>query len=140
MKKPSRHLARRYAVQAIYQWQMNDGPMQEIQDQFLEQKDPEKFDTTYFSTLILGVGQEKADLDALLSPLSSRELAQVDPIELAVLRLATYELKYCIQVPYRVVLNEALELNKVFGTPEGHKFVNGILDKLAKQLRSAETT
>lgn len=140
MKKNNlgRHKARRFAVQAIYQWQMSGTPIHEIQLQFLSVKNNATFDNDYFAELLNGVVNHYAELDELLTPFMSRSMDAVDPIERAVLRIATYEFKYCLQIPYKVVINEALELTKMFGTVDGFKFVNGVLDKLAKQLRTAE--
>lgn len=140
MKKNNlgKHKARRFAVQAIYQWQMSGTPILQIQQQFLAEKNNATFDTEYFAEIINGVGNHYAQLDELLTPCMSRNIDAVDPIERAVLRIAAYEFVYCLQVPYKVVINEALDLTKMFGTIEGHKFVNGVLDKLAQQTRQIE--
>ncbi|MFA6037363.1 MAG: transcription antitermination factor NusB [Legionellales bacterium] len=140
MKKNNlgKHKARRFAVQAIYQWQMSGTPILQIQQQFLAQKNNATFDTDYFAEILHGVVDNYAQLDELLTPYMSRSIDAVDPIERAVLRIATYEFVYCLQIPYKVVINEALDLTKMFGTIEGHKFVNGVLDKLARQTRQLE--
>ncbi|MGA2655705.1 MAG: transcription antitermination factor NusB [Gammaproteobacteria bacterium] len=140
MKKNNlgRHKARRYAVQAIYQWQMNAMPTNEIIQQYFAQKNNETFDGDYFIDILNGVVNHCDQLDQILAPFMSRTIHEVDPIERAVLRLATYEFLYCLQIPYKVVINEALDLTKMFGTQEGFKFVNGVLDKVAQQVRSAE--
>lgn len=137
-KASSRRRARRKAMQALYQLQLNDTPLPELDAQFMEEPDMLKADLDYFRRLVRGVSEYRAALDELLAPHMSREVAQADPVELAILRIGAYELRYCLEVPYRVVLNEAVELAKIFGAEEGHKFVNGVLDKLAQQLRSAE--
>ncbi len=137
MKKNNlgRHKARRFALQAIYQWQMSGTPIHDIQKQFLAEKNPDTFDVDYFAEILQGVSNRYQELDALLTPLMSRKINEVDPIERAVLRIATFELMQCLQIPYKVVINEALDLTKTFGTSDGHRFVNGVLDKLAKQIR-----
>lgn len=101
--------------------------------------DMSKVDSAYFRDLIRGVHREQAELDRLIEPFLDRSLAEVDPIELAIVRLGAYELKSRIDVPYRVVINEGIELAKRFGGTEGHKFVNSLLDKLSQRLRLAET-
>ncbi len=139
MSKPAeRRQARQYAVQALYSWQINNQQPQEIELAFLEEQDFKGCDTTYFQTLLRGVIEHRGELDDLLKPNMHLPIAEVDPIELSVLRLAAYELKFRIDVPYRVVINEALEQAKTFGATDGHKFVNGVLDKLARQLRGHE--
>lgn len=142
MKKNNlgKHKARRFAVQAIYQWQMSGTAISEIVQQFLLEKNNATFDTDYFIDLLNGVVNHYQKLDELLAPHMSRTMNEVDPIERAVLRIATFEFAHCPQIPYKVVINEALELTKMFGTQEGHKFVNGVLDKLASQLRAIEVT
>ncbi len=95
-------------------------------------------DLDYFEDLLRGVNAHVAELDAGLAPFIDREVAQVDPIERAALRLAAYELRYRIDVPYRVVINEAIEVTKRFGAEHGHTYINGVLDKLAAQWRDAE--
>jgi transcription antitermination protein NusB len=140
MKKNNlgRHKARRFAVQAIYQWQMSGAAIKEIQIQYLTEKENTKFDTDYFGELLNGVVTHQVELDEQLMPYMSRTITEVDPIERAVLRIATYELTYSPETPYRVIINEALDLTKMFGTSEGYKFVNGVLDKLAQNVRSIE--
>ncbi len=125
-------------MQAIYQWQMSGTQIRDIELQFLAKKNNATFDGDYFAELLNGVVDHYSDLDELLAPFMSRSIDQVDPIERAVLRIATYELAHCLQIPYKVVINEALDLTKMFGTAEGYKFVNGVLDRLAQQLRAVE--
>jgi transcription antitermination protein NusB len=133
-----RSQARKHAVQAIYQWQMAGQDVSEIANQFLEEQDPSSFELTYFQDLLHGVPSHLAELDELLKPSLDRAIESVDPVERAILRIGTYELKHKIEVPYRVVINEAVELAKVFGADQGHKFVNGVLDQVAKKVRSTE--
>ena len=139
MSKPQeRRKARQFAVQALYSWQLNHQPAQEIELAFFEEPEFKTCDATYFQTLLRGAIDQCDELDATLKPHLHLPIAEVDPIELSVLRMATYELKFRLDVPYRVVINEALEQAKTFGATDGHKFVNGVLDKLARSLRSAE--
>jgi N utilization substance protein B len=140
MKKNNlgRHKARRFAVQAIYQWQMSGTPIRDIQLQFLAEKNNATFDTDYFADLLNGVVEHYTQLDEQLTPFMSRSINAVDPIERAVLRIACYEFIYCLQIPYRVIINEALDLTKMFGTSDGYKFVNAVLDKLAQEVRKVE--
>jgi transcription antitermination protein NusB len=133
-----RSQARRHAVQAIYQWQMVGQDVGEIINQFLEEQDINTFEVPYFQELLHGVPNHLSELDALLKPALDRAIESVDPVERAVLRLGVYELRYKPEVPYRVVINEAVELAKVFGAEQGHKYVNGVLDQVAKQVRAVE--
>ncbi len=140
IKKPSmRKKARKYAVQGIYQWHLSGNPIKDIEFQFLETINSKKVDVVYFQEILVNCLTSISEIDELLTPNVNRDLSEVNPVELAVIRLATYELKNRIDVPYKVVINEALELTKTFGAEEGHKFVNGVLDKMAKELRPTET-
>ena len=134
----ARSRARRRALQALYAWQLSGSHMNAVIEQFRHEQDMEVADLDYFEDLLHGVEQHVAELDAALRPYLDREVAEVDPIERAALRLAAYELKHRPDVPYRVVINEAIEVTKRFGADHGHSYVNGVLDKLAAQLRSAE--
>lgn len=134
----ARSRARRLAMQGLYEWQMSGNTPQDILREYRQQQEFAKTDPAYFESLLLEITDHQAELDGLLAPHLSRPLQEVDPVELAILRLATYELAHRQDVPYRVVINEAVELAKVFGAEAGHKFVNGILDKLAVTLRSTE--
>jgi N utilization substance protein B len=134
----ARSRARRLAMQGLYEWQMSDNVPQDIFNNYKQQHDLNNVDIDYFQTLLMGVPDHLQELDQSVSPFLSRPLKDVDPIELAILRLAAYELIHRLDVPYRVVINEAVELAKTFGAEAGHKFVNGILDKLAATTRSAE--
>lgn len=134
----ARSRARRRALQALYAWQLSGSHMNAVIEQFRHEQDMEVADLEYFENLLHGVEQHAAELDGLLRPYLDREVAEVDPIERAALRLAAYELKHRLDVPYRVVINEAIEVTKRFGADHGHSYVNGVLDKLAAQLRGAE--
>lgn len=134
----ARSRARRRALQALYAWQMSGSAMPAVIDQFRHEQDMEVADLEYFEDLLRGVEKHLAVIDEALKPHIDREVAQIDPIERAALRLATYELKYRPDVPYRVIINEAIEVTKRFGADHGHSYVNGVLDKLAAQLRVVE--
>ena len=133
--------ARQCAIQAIYQWQMtgqDPGDIREVQAQFLSDQERGGFDGSYFSVLLQGVATHLDMLDQQLRPCLDRSIESVDPVERAILRLGAFELIHRLEVPYRVVINEAVELAKVFGAEQGHRYVNGVLDKLAKQVRTTE--
>lgn len=134
----ARSRARRRALQALYAWQLSGSHMKAVIDQFRHEQDMEVADLEYFEDLLHGVAEHVGTLDEALKPYVDREVEQIDPIERAALRLAAYELKYRLDVPYRVVINEAIEVTKRFGADHGHSYVNGVLDKLAGSLRSAE--
>ena len=135
----ARSRARRRAAQAVYAWQIGGNPMRDVIEEFRHEQDMEIADLDYFEDLLRGVEKHCADLDAGLAPWLDREMAQVDPIERAILRLAAYELCHRPDVPYRVVLNEAVEVAKRFGAEHGHTYVNGVLDKAAREWRAAES-
>ena len=134
----ARSRARRRALQAIYAWQMSHTAINKVIDQFQNEQDMEVADTEYFEDLVRGVEANLATIDQALSAYLDRDIAQVDPIERAVLRIAAYELRHRIDVPYRVVINEAIETTKRFGSEHGHTFVNGVLDHAAAAWRPAE--
>ncbi|GHA21185.1 N utilization substance protein B [Oceanisphaera litoralis] len=135
MKPSERRKARRLATQAIYQWQMTKDNVADIAQQFALEQDTKGVDLDYFRDLLFGVSVHVKELDAVFSPYLSRPLAELDVVDKAVLRLATYELTRREDVPYRVVINEAIELAKAFAADESHRFVNGVLDKVIKQLK-----
>lgn len=134
----ARSRARRRALQALYAWQLSGSPIAAVIEQFRHEQDMDIADIEYFEDLLRGVDSHCAELDAGLLPFLGREVAQVDPIERAALRLGAYELRYRADVPYRVVINEAIETTKRFGADYGHTYVNGVLDKLAGEWRKAE--
>jgi N utilization substance protein B len=137
MSRP-RSKARRAAVQALYQWQLGKQDVRDIEQQFLTEQDMVKLEIPYFQELLHGIPRHLDELDGYISPVLDRPLDKVDPVERAILRIGAYELQFRLDVPYRVIINEAVEMAKVFGGEEGHKYVNGILDKVAKKLRKAE--
>lgn len=134
----ARSKARRCAVQALYQWQMNGGNVGDIYNQFLVEQNMAKVDEEYFKELLEGVTKNLDELDDKLKPYLDRDINSVDPVERAVLRLGAFELIYRMDVPYRVCINEALEAAKMFGADQGHRYVNGILDKVAQITRELE--
>lgn len=135
-KNLSRHNARRYAVQALYQWYFNETKPEEIIRQFTEEADHHEVDMVYFKDLVTGAIQHIAMIDELMVTHLDREIKNLNPVELSILRLAIYELVHCKDIPYKVVINEALELAKEFGAKEGYKYVNGVLDAIAPKIRS----
>lgn len=136
--KSPRRRAREFALQGVYQWLLAAHSVSAIEAMLAEVTGFEKADQALFTTLVRGtLGQAEA-LQADFSPFLDRPVMDLSPVERAVLLLATYELRHCPQVPYRVVINEAIELTKSFGGAEGHRFVNGVLDKLAPRLRPVE--
>ena len=130
--------ARRYAMQALYEWQVSGKSPRDIEQQFLIEHQTRNFDRQYFKELLIGTTDQVEELDEFIIPLSVRPFAEVDLIEKAILRLGSYELKNRIDIPYRVVINEAIELSKTFGADQGHRFINGTMDKLAENLRKVE--
>jgi N utilization substance protein B len=134
----ARSRARRRALQALYAWQMSNSPIDKVIEQFRSEQDMEIADLEYFEALVRGVVQHADELDEVLSKYIDRTMAQVDPIERAVLRIAGFELRYRPDVPYRVVINEAIETTKRFGAEHGHTYVNGVLDRAAGEWRAAE--
>ena len=133
-----RSQARLHLVQALYQWQMTGQDVSEVERQFLAERDLSGFDVGYFHELLHGVPARLNRLDEALGPLLDRSISSVDPVERAILRLGAYELLQHPEIPYRVVINEAVELAKTFGATEGHKYVNGVLDRMARQVREVE--
>jgi N utilization substance protein B len=134
----ARSRARRRALQALYAWQLSNSPVERVIEQFQAEQDMEVADLEYFEALVRGVVQHADELDAVLAKYIDRDVAQVDPIERAVLRIAGYELAHRLDVPYRVVINEAIETTKRFGAEHGHTYVNGVLDRAAADWRAQE--
>ncbi|MGB9094853.1 MAG: transcription antitermination factor NusB [Gallionella sp.] len=133
-----RHRARELALQGIYQWRITAGDEAQIEKQIHAEKNLGRYDKELFSDLLRGALKQHADLEALLVPHLDRPMDEISPVEFAVLLLGSYELSRHPEVPYKVIINEAVELAKTFGGTDGHKFVNGVLDKLAPQLRAPE--
>jgi transcription antitermination protein NusB len=137
--KGSRHKARRSAVQALYQWQLTQQMPSEIESHFIADNALDDVDIEYFHHLVLEIPKHLAALDQHLVPHLDRGIAEIDPVERAILRLGAFELGHHPEIPYRVVLNEAVELAKTFGAEHGHKYVNAVLDRVALALRGQET-
>lgn len=135
----ARSNARQLALQALYQWQLNDLSFTELQIQFSQDKDYKKSDKEYFTSLLQTVMQETDNLDTELVEFLNRPLEQLDPVAHAVLWIGLHELKNHIELPYKVVLNEAVKLTKKFGPADSHKFINAVLDNAAKKFRALET-
>jgi N utilization substance protein B len=135
-----RRKARHYAMQALYQWHMADSPVAVIEAEFRTDYDFTHVDGEYFHDILHGVPATVDELESLFAPLLDRQLDELDPIERTLLRMGTWELKQRIDVPYRVVINEAVGLARKFGATDGHKYVNGVLDRLARELRSLEVS
>jgi len=136
--RPNRRRARRYAVQALYGWTMSQNAVQDVEQYFLIEHEKDNFDRAYFHILLQGVTQQIDSLDELLAPQLDRDLNDLDLVEHTILRIAVLELRDHLDIPYRVVINEALDLTKAFGATDSYKFVNGVLDKLARVLRKGE--
>ena len=134
----NRRKAREFAVQGIYQWLLNRQPVTEVVKQLRDDPDYASIDEKMFLALLNGAINESAQLDQRLIKYVDRPIAELSPVEHAVLLLGAQELLHHLEVPYRVVINEAVELTKTFGGTDGHKFVNGVMDKLAAEVRSVE--
>ena len=134
----ARSLARRLAVQALYQLQLNPRPLADLQRQFAADPESDRADLDYFTELIAAIVPHRETLDARLALLCEIPPAELDPIEHAVLWLGLHELTSCPELPYRVALAEAVQLAKQFGATDGHKFVNAVLDRAARELRTTE--
>jgi N utilization substance protein B len=134
----TRSVARKLALQALYRWQLNAAPWQDLVQEFGDAEDMARADREYFRVLVEGVWRAREDLDLRLAALGDREPRLLDPIEHAVLLMGLYELSSQPEVPYRVAINEAVGLAKRFGATDGHKFVNAVLDRAARELRPHE--
>lgn len=130
--------ARRCAVQALYLWQMTGQKLEAIERQFHEEWDLGKSDLDFFRELLYGVPEQSDDIDEALAEFVDRSIDAIGPVELAILRIGVYELFHRPDVPYKVVLNESINLAKMFGASESHKYINGVLDKIAHKQRAAE--
>ncbi len=137
--KSARRRSREFALQGLYAWQISHSPLEQIIAQRGESKDFEKADRNYFQSLIGGAINDAEQLRDLIAPLLDRSVEELSPVERGILMLAAHELKNCPEVPYKVVIDEAVELAKSFGGTDGYKYVNGVLDKLARALRPRPT-
>jgi N utilization substance protein B len=134
----ARSRSRRRALQAVYAMQMSGADVANVIAQFAHEQAHEEADLEYFEDLVQGVARHRRELDAALQPFLDRGIEEVDPIERAMLRIATYELQHRIDVPYRVIIDEALKTVKRFGSEHGHTYVNGVLDHAAAEWRALE--
>ncbi len=137
-KDSARHKARCFALQALYQWHFSGNDANELIQQFIAEPEMANADQDYFVTLVNGVVLQVVAIDKTMATCLDRNISALNPVELAVLRLAAYEIMQHPEIPYRVIINEALELTKQFGATQGYKYINGVLDTLAKQLRKNE--
>jgi N utilization substance protein B len=133
-----RRKARHFGLQALYQWTLSGAALADIEAEFRVDNDFQHTDGDYFSALLRGVTSDVDAIEALFAPALDRSLDDLDPIERNLLRLGTYELRDRIDVPYKVVINEAVSLAKKFGATESHRYINGVLDKVARDLRTIE--
>lgn len=136
-----RSKARHYAMQALYQWSVSQSPLNVIEAEFHADNDMNNVDTAYFHELLHQVPAHLAEIETDFLPfVNDLSLDQIDPVTLALLRMSVYELRFRIDVPYKVVINEALRLAKKFGATDSFKFINGVLDKVAARVRQAEVS
>lgn len=133
-----RKKARRFAMQALYSWHIANNELKDIATHILVEHAEEQFDREYFQQVLYEVPKHLSEIADALNMHLARPMNELDPIELSVLRVAVFELMYRFDIPYKVVINEALDLVKVYGASESHKFVNGVLDKVARDVRKAE--
>ena len=139
MSKPKeKQKARRMLLQALYSWDVGGTDLVDIEAEFHTDNDMSKVDTALFHTILFGVPKNLAQIDATYSSYLDRENKQLDPVSRAVLRLSSYEMVFSIDVPYRVVINEGVNLAKTYGPTDAYKFINGVLDKVAIEHRAAE--
>lgn len=125
-------------MQALYQWQLTQQLSSDIVEQFIGSEEMKGADVEYFTELLTQCSQQSASIDATLAGFLDRPAGQLDPVEHAILLIGIYELSNRSDVPYRVVINEGVELSKRFGATDGHKYINGVLDKAARAIRTAE--
>jgi transcription antitermination protein NusB len=138
--KSARRRAREIALQGLYEWLISGAEAGVVDAHMREQEGFEKCDSAHFDALLHGCIGEAVEIDAVLTRHVDRKTTQLSPIEHGVLMIGVYELKHCIEIPYKVAINEAVELAKSFGGTDGHKYVNGVLDKAAADLRTVEVT
>jgi N utilization substance protein B len=136
--KSARRRSREFAVQGLYRWLLNGGDLADVQADLSELDGFDKCDRVHLDALLHGGIEQSASLDSVLARHVDRKTTLLSPVEHAVLMIGVYELQYCVDVPYRVAINEAVELAKSFGGTDGHKYVNGVLDKCAAELRPDE--
>ena len=136
--RPARRRSREFALQGLYQWLLSAEAVADVEAHIMEQEGFAKCDRAHFDALLHGTIEQAAALDAVLTRHVDRKTSQLSPVEHAALMIGCYELMHCMDIPYRVAINEAVELAKCFGGTDGHKYVNGVLDKCAADLRPNE--
>lgn len=134
----ARSLARKLAMQALYQWQLTQQSAEEIQQQYLESDDSAGVDEDHFVELVSQCIERNVEITLALKPFVDRPLEQLDPVEAAILMVGMHELQKRVDIPYRVVINEAVDLCKRFGATDAHKYINAVLDRAAREIRAAE--
>ena len=134
----ARSMARKLAMQALYQWQLTGQSAADINLQFLASEDIEGADREYFTELLKGCVGQAEKINATVKPFIDRPLDQLDPVETAILMIGMYELSNRLEIPFRVVINEGVDLTKRFGATDAHKYVNAVLDRAAREIRAAE--
>ncbi len=130
--------ARKLAMQSLYQWQMANADLVDIEAQFRAIKNMERVDVDYYKKLLYGIPQQLKLIEDELRPFLDREVDSLNPVELAILRIGAFEILECVEIPYRVVLDEGISLAREFGSQDGYKYVNGVLHNLAKKIRIHE--
>lgn len=136
--KSARRRSREFALQGLYEWRVGSAGAEKVHAHMREQDEFDKCDSAHFDALLSGCISQSDQLEQRFAPHLDRPVAELSPVERSILLLGSYELLHCLDIPYRVAINEAVELAKVFGGTDGHKFVNGVLDRTAKDLRPAE--
>lgn len=139
-KKSARQKSRELAVQALYQWQLSQASQDKVIEEFLSNHDFSEVDKKYWRELVCQSIEKQEELHLVMQPFLSRAVNEITPVELAVLSVAFYEFTYRMDVPFRVVINEAIDLTKCFGASDSHRFINGVLDAAAKKLRETEVS
>lgn len=130
--------ARKLAMQSLYQWQMANADLVEIEAQFRAIKNMERVDIDYYKQLLYGIPENLKLIEDELEPFLDRNISTLNPVELAILRIGAFEILKCLEIPYKVVLDEAISLAREFGSQDGHKYVNGVLHNLSKKIRIYE--
>lgn len=130
--------ARKLVLQSLYQWLMAGTALTDIEAQFSAANNMDKVDVDYYRRLLYGVPKELAVIEAAITPFLDRDINSLNPIELTIIRLCTFELFHCPEIPYRVILDESVSLAKAFGSQDGHRYVNGVLHNLAQTVRKTE--
>ena len=134
----ARKKTRELCVQGLYQWQMAGHSIRQVMKEMLAEKNLAKLDEDYFNAVMTDVAAQSEELDSSCEPFLEIPLNQIDPVSLAILRIGSYEMQYRIDVPYKVVINEGVNLSKTFGPTDSKKFVNAVLDQLAQKYRQVE--